>query len=254
MQKLLKKDKVPYSRKPANMSIDEWQTQLRKQYATDQRFKIKNIGNHPFFSDFEVFNPESGNAYKVSIRDNIKSFHFCTCPDFTINNLGTCKHIEYVLHNFEKFKKYSRYFSAKQKNGYSSLSVFYGQERKIRLKKADSIPVFEDEKEFFDENGFLFQAKLSELGSFIQKAKLIDLNMKVYPDIFEMIDHQHKEEDRKKLVAEIFPQGKDSEVFDKLVDTRLYPYQKEGIIRILEAGRILLAEAESGSTFSLQTY
>jgi len=54
-----KKDKVPYSRKPSGMSVDEWQTQLRKQYAGDQRFKIKNIGNHPFFSDFEVFNSES---------------------------------------------------------------------------------------------------------------------------------------------------------------------------------------------------
>jgi len=227
MQKPLKKDKVPYLRKPSNMSLDEWQTQLRKQFAIDQHFKIKNIGSHPFFSDFKVLNPESGNTYKVSIRDNIKSFHFCTCPDFTINNLGTCKHIEYVLHNFEKYKKYRKYFSSKQKNGYSSLSVFYGQERKIRLKKADSIQVFEDEKEFFDENGFLFPDKLSELGSFIQKARIIDLNMKVYHDIFEMIDQQVKEEERKKLVAEIF---------------HLYPYQKEGIIRILETGRILLAD------------
>ncbi len=252
MQKSLKKDKVPYSRKPSNMSLDEWQTQLRKQYAVDQHFKIKNIGNHPFFSDFEVFNPESRNTYKVSIRDNIKSFHFCTCPDFTINKLGTCKHIEYILLNFEKYKKYSKYFSAKQKNAYSSLSVFYGQERKIRLKKADSIPVFEDEKEFFDENGLLFSAKLSELGSFIQKARIIDLNMKVYPDIFEMIEQQRKEEYRKKLVAEIFPRGRDSEVFEGLIETRLYPYQKEGIIRILEAGRVLLAD-DMGLGKTIQT-
>jgi len=59
MEKPLKKDNVPYSRKPSNLSVDEWQTLLRKQYAGDQRFKIKNIGSHPFFSDFEVYNPES---------------------------------------------------------------------------------------------------------------------------------------------------------------------------------------------------
>jgi SNF2 family DNA or RNA helicase len=252
MQKPSKKDKVPYTRKPSGMNLEEWQTQLRKQYAVDQHFKIKNIGNHPFFSDFEVFNPESRNTYKVSIRDNIKSFHFCTCPDFTINDLGTCKHIEYTLHNFEKYKKYNKYFSERQINGYSSLSVFYGQERKIRLKKADSNPVFEDEKTFFDEDGFLFPTKLSDLGFFIQKAKLIDSNMKVYPDIFEMIVQKRKEEDRKKLVAEIFPRGKDSEVFERLIDTRLYPYQKEGIIRILEAGRILLAD-DMGLGKTIQT-
>ncbi len=242
MKTLLKKDKVPYSRKPSGMSVDEWQTQLRKQFAGDQRFKIKNIGNHPFFSDFEVFNPESQNTYKVSVRDNIKSYHFCTCPDFSINNLGTCKHIEYVLQNFEKYKKYNKYFSARQKNGYSSLSVFYGKERKIRLKKADFIAFFEDENSFFDEDGFLFPNKLSELGSFIQKAKLIDSNLKVYPDIFEMIFQQRKVEDRKKLVAEIFPTGGDSNIFEGLISTRLYPYQKEGIIRIVEAGRVLLAD------------
>ncbi len=242
MQKSLKKEKVPFSYKPSSMSLDEWQTQLRKQYAVDQHFKIKNIGNHPFFSDFEVFNPESGKTYKVSIRDNIKSFHFCSCPDFTINNLGTCKHIEYLLHYFEKYKKYKKYFTARQKIGYSSLSVFYGLERKIKLKKADFIPVFEDEEFFFDEDGFLFPSRLSELGSFIQKARLTDPNLKVYPDIFEMISQQRKEEHRKKLVSEIFPRGKDSEIFEGLINTRLYPYQKEGIIRIVEAGRVLLAD------------
>ncbi len=234
------------------MSLDEWQAQLRRQYAVDQHFKIKNIGDHPFFSDFEVFSPESGNTYKVSIRDNINSFHFCTCPDFTINSLGTCKHIEYVLLNFEKYKKYRKYFSARQKNGYSSLSVFYGRERKIRLKRADSISIFEDEKEFFDESGFLFPARLSELGSFIQKARTIDLNMKVYPDIFEMIDRQRKEEERKRLVFELFPDGRDSGVFENLINTRLYPYQKDGVIRILEAGRILLAD-DMGLGKTIQT-
>jgi hypothetical protein len=38
------KDKVPYSRKPSDLSLEEWQVQLRKQYAVDQHFKIKNKG------------------------------------------------------------------------------------------------------------------------------------------------------------------------------------------------------------------
>jgi len=252
MQKPSKKDRVSYSRKPSGMSVEEWQTHLRKQFAADQRFKIKNIGNHPYFSDFEVFNPESGKTYKVSIRDNIRSFHFCNCPDFTINNLGTCKHIEYTLLNFEKFKKYRKYFNLRQENGYSSLSVFYGKERRIRLKKADSITVFEDEREFFDDDGFLFPEKLSELGSFIHKAKITDPDIKVYPDIFQMIDQHRKKEERKKLIADIFPQGRDSEVFGNLIDTRLYPYQKDGVIRILEAGRVLLAD-DMGLGKTIQT-
>jgi SNF2 family DNA or RNA helicase len=248
----MKKDKVPYSRRPSNLSLEEWQIQLRKQYAVDQHFKIRNIGNHPFFSDFEVHNPESRNTYKVSIRDNMKSFHFCTCPDFTINSLGTCKHIEYLLLHFEKYKKYRRYFNTRQKNGYSSLSIFYGLERRIRLKKADSILCFESEKEFFDENGFLFPNKLSELGSFIQKAKIIEPTMTIYPDIFEMIEQHRKEEERKKQIVGILSRGRDSEVFEEIIHTRLYPYQKDGIIRILEAGRVLLAD-DMGLGKTIQT-
>jgi SNF2 family DNA or RNA helicase len=248
----MKKDKVPYSRRPSNLSLEEWQIQLRKQYAVDQHFKIRNIGNHPFFSDFEVHNPESRKTYKVSIRDNMKSFHFCTCPDFTINSLGTCKHIEYLLLHFEKYKKYRRYFNTRQKNGYSSLSIFYGLERRIRLKKADSILCFESEKEFFDENGFLFPNKLSELGSFIQKAKIIEPTMTIYPDIFEMIEQHRKEEERKKQIVGILSRGRDSEVFEEIIHTRLYPYQKDGIIRILEAGRVLLAD-DMGLGKTIQT-
>ncbi|MBN2434361.1 MAG: DEAD/DEAH box helicase [Spirochaetes bacterium] len=236
------KDKVPYSRKPSDLSLEEWQVQLRKQYAVDQHFKIKNIGKHPFFSDFEVHNPESGKTYKVSIRDNIKSFHFCTCPDFTINGLGTCKHIEYLLLHFEKYKKYRKYFNAKQQNSYSSLSVFYGLERKVRLKKADSVTFFNAEKELFDEDGFLYPDKVSSLGNFIQQAKINDPGFTVYPDIFELIEQNREAEDRQRKIVEIFSRGLDSEIFQEILHTRLYPYQKEGIMRILKAGRVLLAD------------
>ena len=77
-------NKFSNTRKPEEISIDEWQTGLRRQFAPDQKFKFKNTGDHPVFSDFEVFNPETKKRYKVSIRDNIKSYNFCPCPDFKV--------------------------------------------------------------------------------------------------------------------------------------------------------------------------
>ena len=103
--------RVPYSRKPQEMSVDEWQAELRKQFATDQKFKIQNIGDHPLYSDFEVSNPETGMTYKVSIRDNLSSYNYCSCPDFKVNTLGTCKHVEYVLFKLLRYKKYQKYFT-----------------------------------------------------------------------------------------------------------------------------------------------
>ena len=62
------KRRVPYSRKPRDMSLDQWQAVLRKQFASDQNFRITNLGNHPVYSDFEVFNPVTDKTYKVSIK------------------------------------------------------------------------------------------------------------------------------------------------------------------------------------------
>jgi len=224
------------------MDVETWQTELRKQFSTQQKYKVKNIGGHPYFSDFEVFNPDSGKTYKVSIRDNSKSHHFCSCPDFTVNQLGTCKHIEYLLSYFEKYKKYEKYIGKKQKHEYSSLSVHYGKIRRIRLKKGDKIDSFEKEEDFFDTEGFLFPYKTADLDVFLRTAKEKDPLLRVYDDVLETITQSKKTQSRIEKVAQLFPKGKESEILQNLINGTLYPYQKDGVIKILEKGRILLAD------------
>jgi len=242
MENQTKKKKVPYYKKPERMSLEEWQTELRKQFAADQKFEVKNIGNHPVFSDFEVFNPDSGKSYKVSIRDNNSSFNFCSCPDFKINGLGTCKHIEYVVADLMRLKRNQRYFNQIQQPTYSSLSIHYGKERRIRLKKAAGISFDGFESSCFDEKGFLLPGMTGFIGDFISKAVEIDTGFRVYPDVLDYIREYKEAERRKELVSSLFPDGINSRIFDGLISTDLYPYQREGVIRIIEAGRILLAD------------
>jgi hypothetical protein len=191
------KKKVPYYRKPEDISVDQWQAELRKQFALQQNFKIKNLGNHPVYSDFDVFNPETERSYKVSIRDNISSYNYCSCPDFKINTLGTCKHIEFVLLHLLKYKKYQKYFGHKQKHDYSSLSILYGHERLIRLKKADTGIQYKNENAFFDMQGYLMPGMISKLDSFIKDAVRSDPGFRIYPDVFEFINQHTKNEERK---------------------------------------------------------
>lgn len=234
--------RVPYFRKPAELTVEEWQSALRKQYALEQKFKVKNIGSEPLYSDYEVFNPDTNNTYKVSIRDNISSYNYCSCPDFKVNTLGTCKHVEFVLLSKLRFKKYQKLITKSQKNTYSSLSIFYGRDRLIRLKKADHINQYPREEEFFDDEGFLQQGMITELDIFIKEAKGMDPALRIYPDVFEFF-HGHKEAKlRHEKLKEIFPDGTSSKIFDELVRTRLYPYQKEGVMEMLRAGRVLLAD------------
>lgn len=224
------------------MSVEEWQAALRKQYALEQKFKVTNVGSGPLYSDYEVYNPETNKTYKVSIRDNISSFNFCSCPDFRVNTLGTCKHVEFVLLSKLRFKKYQKLITKSQKNTYSSLSIYYGRDRLIRLKKADHIDHYPREEEFFDDEGFLQPGMITELDQFIKVARGMDPALRIYPDVFEFI-HGHKEaKSRQEKLKEIFPDGTSSKIFDELIRTRLYPYQMEGIIKMLRGGRVLLAD------------
>ncbi|MGC9343733.1 MAG: DEAD/DEAH box helicase, partial [Bacteroidales bacterium] len=222
--------------------VEEWQSALRKQYALEQKFKVRNIGSESLYSDYEVYNPDTGKTYKVSIRDNINSYNYCSCPDFRVNTLGTCKHVEFVLLSKLRFKKYQRLITKSQKNTYSSLSIYYGKDRLVRLKKADHIDRFPKEEEFFDDEGFLQPGMITELETFIREATGLDPAFRIYPDVFEFI-HGHKEsKTRQEKLKGIFQEGTSSRIFDDLVRTKLYPYQKEGVMGILRAGRVLLAD------------
>jgi len=233
---------VPYHRKPENLRLEEWQATLRKQFAAAQKFRITNIGDQPLYSDYEVYNPESKKTYKVSIRDNISSFNYCSCPDFRINTLGTCKHVEYVLLSKLRFKKYQKLITKAQRNDYSSLSIYYGTDRIVRLKKADHIQSYPHEEEFFDSNGFLLPGTVTRLDYFIKEAVEVDKSFRIYPDVFDFIRQHREAYERQDKVKEIFPEGTESKIFEELLHTTLYHYQKEGVIRIVGAGRVLLAD------------
>src|SRR5687768_6131017 len=45
--------------KPAHLTLEEWQRELRRQFGREQKFTLRNLGDEPFFSEFAVSNPES---------------------------------------------------------------------------------------------------------------------------------------------------------------------------------------------------
>lgn len=82
------KSRTPRNRKPEDMSLEQWQIALRREFARDQRFRVKNVGEGEFFSDYNVFNPESRRTYRVMIRGGEPGDNHCTCPDFPSTRWG----------------------------------------------------------------------------------------------------------------------------------------------------------------------
>jgi hypothetical protein len=84
---------------PANdwRTTDQDEIRRRIQRAIDEKHSIRNLNSqHIVFSNFSVQSP-SGMNYQVEIRDLNERAFSCTCPDFRINGLGTCKHVEATL-------------------------------------------------------------------------------------------------------------------------------------------------------------
>jgi len=78
---------------------DEDEVARRAKRARDEPMNIRNLDeDERFFSSFAVLSESSGIIYEVEIRSLTETMNSCTCPDYRINGLGTCKHVEAVLH------------------------------------------------------------------------------------------------------------------------------------------------------------
>ncbi|OGF20294.1 hypothetical protein A2Y83_01925 [Candidatus Falkowbacteria bacterium RBG_13_39_14] len=226
------------------MDYDEWQIKLRRQFARDQKYKIKNIGDHPVYSDFELLNPSNGKIYKVAIRSKDIGLNYCSCPDFAINTLGTCKHIEYLLHKMKKQKGAAKLFDNPPERKYSSIFLKYDKKRQVALR-IGSFRKKEFEKlakDYFDENQVLREKSFGNIEKFIEAALKIDKNFRCYKDAIDYIIEIKDEQKRKEKIEILFPKGISSPELDNLLKTNLYQYQKEAIIFAAKAGRCVIAD------------
>ena len=239
-----KTKKVSYYRKPDDMTAEQWQLALRRQFALKQNFNVQNIGNYPVFSDFLVYNPESDNEYKVAIRDYEFGMNFCSCPDFKKNGLGTCKHIEFVIKQLRDNPENDTYWLTGYQRPYSSVSLKYGEERKVflRIGSENTTEIAKLAKNYFNKSNYLKPEAFEYFGDFLTKVNEINESFRIYQDALDFIIDVREYESRNAKINALFPDGINSRYFDGLIKTDLFPYQREGVLFIAKAGRLLLAD------------
>src|SRR5437588_10735597 len=135
-----KQAKLSRLHKPDDMSLEAWQYELRKQFGREQNFSLKNLGDQPIFSEFQVTNPESKNTYRVIIRGIRPGDNLCSCPDFATNTLGTCKHIEFTLARLEQKRGGPSALEAGFQPPYSEVYLQYGARREVRFRPGQECP------------------------------------------------------------------------------------------------------------------
>lgn len=237
--------KVARTHKPDNMSVEEWQRLLRKQYGERQEFDLKNTGNHPVFSDYSLTNPETNRTYRLAIRGEKAGENFCSCPDFRVNTLGTCKHIEFTLAKLKKKRGVEKQFQAGFNQPYSEIYLSYGIKREIRFRAGNEAPngLIALARRYFDDNGILKANHFLDLHLFLNALpRWSGHEVRCYEDVLEFLAGYQDAEHRRKLAGEMLADGIHSPVFDSLLKTELYPYQRQGALFALNAGRCMIGD------------
>src|SRR5712672_2391296 len=183
--------KLSHTRAPADLSPLDWQRGLRRQFGREQAFGLENLGSEPFFSEFRVSNPVSKSSYRVAIRGLGPSGNFCSCPDYSTSELGTCKHIEFTLAHLEKKRGARAAFARGYQPAFSELYLRNDGRRCVYFRAGTDCPpgLKKAAAALFDaeHNWMLPDERLVELEHFLTMASNSGHELRAYDDALEFV-------------------------------------------------------------------
>ncbi len=182
-------------------------------------------------------------SYQVQIRSLDQRVNYCTCPDLASNRLGTCKHIEAVLHHARKQKDYKRLKAEGCPVSFVYLDWESATRPVIRLQRRqeladDLATVLSD---FFDSQG-LFTGRLPEDFFRFSQAVYGRDDFLVGDDAARYAEQCAEDAAQALRGQEIAGRIKQSGGFLPGLKVALFPYQVDGVSFLASRGRALLAD------------
>src|SRR3990172_350312 len=228
-------------------TLREVQIERRRQRALEEIAKVRNKGNHPVFSLFEVTST-SGRAYHVEIRSLAELHNTCTCPDYKTNLIGTCKHIEGVLLHLQQQHGEQLETLAQKRPGGTQVYLHYGMD--ITVRAGQPIPKQAALQEMltrdFDSTGVLIGAPLQSLPRLLadlenlppRERSLARVDQAVREHLDLLQDREAVEQQKAWFLDQVERGNRSFGV----LSTRLYPYQEEGAMHLAFGRRAMLAD------------
>jgi SNF2 family DNA or RNA helicase len=210
------------------------------------RTAILNIVEKPKaqpYGDYAV-RSTSGKVYRVALRGPGLFENFCSCPDFAVNTLGTCKHIEALL--LQLRKRYGKGIDGRPyRRTRASLSLQYGDRLEVRLRlPAEPSPALRAvAAEYFDADGLLRREHFRGFEQVLEKLRRVDDTAVIYSDVLDFIERENELADGLELERRQMKQLEEGRLpLDGLLKERLYPYQMRGALFAACRGRVILAD------------
>ena len=241
-----KEPKLSSTHAPPDLSPLDWQRGLRRQFGREQVFGLENLSSEPFFSEFRVGNPVSKSRYRVAIRGLGPGGNFCSCPDYATSELGTCKHIEFTLARLEKKRGAKTAFARGYQPAFSELFLRNDGKRSLHFRAGTDCPsaLREAAAGLFDAelSGILPDERLGEIEHFLAMASKSGHELRAYDDALDFIAGRRDADRRAAKLAQLFPRGAADPKLLALLKAPLYPYQAEGALFAVRAGRALIGD------------
>lgn len=182
-------------------------------------------------------------SYQVQIRSLDQRVNYCTCPDLASNRLGTCKHIEAVLHFARKQPHYQRLKDAGCPLSFVYLAWESATRPVLKLQRraelaedlAALLAEFFDEQDRFSgrlpEDFFRFSQRVYGREDFLLGDDAVQYARQVAEDAAQVMRGQ-----------EITRQIKQGNGVLSGLKVKLFPYQVDGVAFLAARGRGLLAD------------
>ncbi|MBZ5624543.1 MAG: DEAD/DEAH box helicase [Acidobacteriia bacterium] len=221
----------------------EQQIAERRERAQATVLQILERPKSQLYGDYRV-ESASGKAYRVAMRGPGLFENYCSCPDFAVNTLGTCKHIEALLLQLRQ-----RHGKALERKKYArsraSISLEYGVtiEVRLRLPLSPSPALKGLAEEYFDAAGRLRREHFQQFAKVLDALRRADDQAVIYSDVLEYVERENEIAEglqlERKLLAK-FTRGRDP--LAGVLKTKLLPYQVRGAIFAACRGRVVLAD------------
>ncbi len=232
------------------LTSDEEEILRRKERALKENIQVKNQNSsEPYFSNFQTSSSRE-TPYNVEIRSLKDPINSCTCTDFQINGLGTCKHIEKVIQNLQTLGK--RRFQKETLLGSPFIEIYVDFREKASIKisgleKASQNPsLLRLLHSFFSSSGYLLEVPLLSFPA-LKRALLNDpsfqeKNLRLSPHVQIFWENLNRQEEKKTLKNHFLEDVKIGKKTLDIVKFPLYPYQQEGMLHLAFNEKAMLAD------------
>ena len=181
--------------------------------------------------------------YRVHIRSLERRANHCTCPDFATNQLGTCKHIEAVLHHIRKRRDYESLKAQPLGRPYVHLDWDCEQAPILRLHRAGGMhPDLEALLDVHFDAGGAFRRRIPDdflrFSETVREREDLDLGDDALTHARRLAEDASRASHAADIRERIDAAG------GQLAGIRalLHPYQVEGVAFLSGRGRALLAD------------